>query len=227
MLKIWIFGIYKKNEYWQFSRIWFDYIKQIESTGIALPIIIPCNTKYIEKHIDFCDAFIFPGWDDIDPEVYGHENNGSENFHKNNDDFLLNCLDTIIRKKKPIFWICKWMQLINVYFWGTLVQNIPENKLHYDLTKQESEVHEVFFEKSSFLGKAFDTENIWVNSIHHQVIENLWEWLEIVAKSKEGYAEAITHTKHKIYWVQWHPEMMKKHAALFKYILEDFQNTKS
>lgn len=223
MLKIWIFATYKKKEYGQFSRLWFDYIKQIEWTNIALPVIIPCNTKYIQEHIAHCDAFIFPGWDDIDPEVYGHQNNGSKNFHKTNDLFLLECMKQIIESKKPIFWICKGMQLINTYFWGTLVQDIPENTLHYDLTKQESEVHKIYFEDNSFLSDIFKTQDLWVNSIHHQVIDTLWAWLTVQAKSEEWYIEAIKHKDLEIYGVQWHPEMMLEHSPLFLSLFQQFQ----
>ncbi len=226
MLKIWILATYKKKEYGQFSRLWFDYIKQIESTGLAIPIIIPCNTTLIEEHITYCDAFIFPWWDDIAPEIYGKENNGSINFHKSNDLFLLDSMKKIVEAKKPIFWICKWMQLINVCFWGTLIQDIPENKLHYDLTKQESEAHKIYFEQDSFLAKAFKTQNLGVNSIHHQVIDTLWEWLEITARSEEWYPEAVQHKELKVYGVQWHPEMMKEHNILFTYLFEEFKKLK-
>lgn len=220
MLRVGIISIYKKYDFWEFSRIGFDYVKQVEDTGLAYASIVPCNTQFIEKQIDDYDIIIFPWWEDIHPHLYGQKLNGSKSLHKENDKFLLECLDTAIKMQKPILGICKGMQLINTYFWGSLKQNIAHADLHNNLEKQNSTVHPVYVEWNSILWEIFPEKQCDVNSIHHQAIEQLWEWLEVIAKSEDAYIEAIQHSHHKILGVQWHPEMLPNNRKFFHEILQ-------
>jgi putative glutamine amidotransferase len=220
MLRVGIISIYKKYDFWEFSRIWFDYVRQVENTGLAYASVIPCNTQYIKKHIEACDIIIFPWGEDIHPNLYGQEIEGSKSLHKNNDTFLLECLDIAINMKKPIFGICKGMQLINIYFWGSLIQNIAHAELHNNLEKQNSSVHSIQLEWDSVLWDIFPEKKCDVNSIHHQAIDQLWEGLEVIAKSEDAYIEAIKHSHKKIIGVQWHPEMMSDNTKFFRIILE-------
>jgi putative glutamine amidotransferase len=48
----------------------------------------------------------------------------------------------------------------------------------------------------------------WVNSSHHQSVDNVGDGLQVVAKADDGIIEAIEATAHD-HWVlglQWHPE---------------------
>ena len=51
----------------------------------------------------------------------------------------------------------------------------------------------------------YKEDKLEVNSFHHQIIKDLGDGLKAIAKSDEGYIEAIEG--NNIYAVQWHPEI--------------------
>jgi len=224
MLKIWIIGIHKKEKYGQYSRIAFNYIEAIEATGLAIPYIIPCNTKHIDWHIENCDGFIFPWWQDIDPKIYNKENCGSKESIIENDIVLLDAIQKIEKTDKLLFGICRGMQLINVYYEWTLIQHIENSDAHDDIKAENRIAHDIILWEWTFLREAFWTKKIEVNSIHHQAIEKLWEWIESIAHSDDGYIEWIQVNGKNILWVQWHPELLSDHRILFQTLFEKFIN---
>ena len=120
MLKIWIVGIYKEEDHEQYSRLGFNYVTAIESSGIAIPYIIPCNTKHLSWHIENCDGFILSWGQDIDPKIYKQKNTASKDYSIENDQALLDFIDQVEKTDKLLFGICRGMQLINVYYDKTL-----------------------------------------------------------------------------------------------------------
>ena len=226
MLKIWIVGIYKKEDHEQYSRLGFHYIKAIESTGIAIPYIIPCNTKYMDYHIQNCDGFILPWGQDIDPEVYRQKNTASVDYSLENDHVLLDFIEKVVKTDKLLFWICRGMQLINVYYWWTLIQDIENTDIHDDIKGEDRMAHNIIIESWNVLEEVFWKKEIEVNSIHHQAIQKLWKWIEIISRSDDGYIEWIHVRGKNILWVQWHPELLTKHQILFQTIFQKYiENT--
>ena len=86
---------------------------------------------------------------------------------------------------KPILGICRGIQAINVCFGGSLYQDIPYHKL------SKEERHNVKFEKESFLYNCYNTEQMLINSLHHQSIKEVAKGFNVVAKSDDGIIEAI------------------------------------
>ncbi|MBM7625112.1 gamma-glutamyl-gamma-aminobutyrate hydrolase PuuD [Sporohalobacter salinus] len=122
------------------------------------------------------------------------------------------------------------MQLINIYYGGTLYQDLDNHMedVHYhdvlDFPKWYP-VHKVKLEKESHLAKAFKKLEIETNSIHHQIIKEVGDGLEIIARTSDGIIEGI-EDRNKLFLagVQWHPEMMfeevKEQKELFDYFIE-------
>lgn len=150
MLKVWIIAVYKQEAIDKINRVALDYISAVENTGIATAYIIPCNTRNINRYVDDLDIFIIPWGDDIDPSLYKQENKWSHDCIKENDQFLLKFIEEINKTDKLLLWICKGHQLINIFFWWTLQQDIPEKKLHYQYEKQEEAVHDAEIKKKQY-----------------------------------------------------------------------------
>lgn len=218
--KIGIIAICKQDDFESINKLQFSYVDMVEQSW-AIAYIIPANTKHLEHFIEEMDGFIFPGADeDVCPELYGQENISSYDCIKENDQFLLDTFDTIFTSNKPVLGICKWHQIINIYFWWTLNQDIDDNGSHLNTQKYSEVVHDVVIQDGSFLSEVFTTWKLWVNSAHHQCVDTLWKDLQISATSTDGYIEAIQHNSKPIYGFQWHPERMSKHLPIFQKFIE-------
>ncbi|MBO5293373.1 MAG: gamma-glutamyl-gamma-aminobutyrate hydrolase family protein [Lachnospiraceae bacterium] len=155
--------------------------------------------------ISNCAALLLPGGGDIDPALFGDTNQGSRNIDRTLDLFQLALLDRFVKSGKPVLGICKGMQLINVYFGGSIVQDLPTASVH--AWDNGDKLHPVFTKQNSFLSTLYGNE-ILVNSAHHQGIGTPGKGLRIIQTARDGVAEAFLHTALPIYAVQWHPERL-------------------
>lgn len=168
-----------------------EYVKACQSVGIET--IVDFQPKSIKEF----DGLLIPGGGDIDPKSYGQENISCQKIDLERDKQTFKLIKKFINSNKAILGICMGCQYINVYFGGTLKQNINGHK---------DTVHNVIAFPSivaDYLGESFI-----VNSLHHQCVDNLGKDLEIVAKSTDDVVEAIYNREHKILGIQWHPEKL-------------------
>ncbi len=164
----------------------------------------PCTSLSLSK-LSTCDVLILPGGCDITPGFYGQEKRGSRTIDTELDLLQFQALEFFVRTKKPVFGICKGMQLINVYFGGTLIQHLPNTDAH-----QQSEgdlLHSSYITEDCILSDLFGREFI-INSNHHQAVDKLGQHLKVVQMSLDGVVEGFYHENLPIFAVQWHPERM-------------------
>lgn len=179
-----------------------NYINALSALG-AKPIQVGADCEATEF-----DGLLLPGGKDIDPGRYGQDNSACGPLDPELDDWQFAVTDAFAKLKKPIFGVCRGHQLLNVYFGGTLIQNIAHAALHAcDPGTETGKVHSNSCEAGSFLAKLYGTE-FFTNSSHHQAIDRLGDKLNIVMRSPEGYAEGMHHEELPIWSVQWHPERM-------------------
>jgi putative glutamine amidotransferase len=157
------------------------------------------------------DGFLIPGGQsDVDPALYAQENQWSTNINTENDRILIDVIVKIVQSWKPMLWICKGMQLINVALWGLLIQDVPNTEYSFDC------IHNVNITHDSKLFQIYKQQILSVNSLHHQAVKQVGKWLCVVAHNEEWIIEAIESEDWKIIWVQWHPEYIKEQNCLFK-----------
>ena len=185
-----------------------------------------------DNELNDCDALVLSGGSDIDPVFYGgqlHYPKAPEQWNRDRDVFELSLLQSALNQSKPVLGICRGMQLINVAFHGTMVQNlgVELNKIHEG---NPDKLHTVNIEDGSILHEIAGHRKSEVNSAHHQSIDRPGEELTISAHSEEGVAEAVEWKdatgKSFLLAVQWHPERMFKfqleNSSLSKLIRERF-----
>ena len=161
----------------------------------------------IHRYIAGIDGLIIPGGVDIDPSYYNEENNACEDINPRLDAYEIKALEEAVKLKIPVLGICRGHQLINVFFKGTLYQNIFCCDFHKRY-KDKDRVHCTKVDPKGFVYDVYKNEKICVNSAHHQAIKDLGEDLIPVQYSEEGLIEAIQHKYLPIFGVQWHPERM-------------------
>ena len=189
------------------------------------------------KDIEDCDGVIFPGGlPDVDPELYGEENQGSMNLDRTLDDEQMAMIDAAVKAKKPILAICRGMQLVNVYFGGTLIQDLENGTMH-KYVPNENKLHDTVCISGTPFAIIYGDTGI-VNSAHHQAVKKLgkgfkigqvWlsgklspeqkkEWLEKIENDENleieckrtCIIEGMIHKELPIIMVQWHPELMHR-----------------
>ncbi len=191
-----------------------DMANYISQKGI-LPVLLPdIDNLFLSDLLSEMDGFILQGGSDIAPETYNEKPVGQWKGDPYRDAYELKILDYAIQNSKPVFAICRGFQLMNVYFGGSLYQDIDTqlvNKgLHRSAEKYDTIKHSIKFEKGKLLDEIYS--NImqpYVNSVHHQAVKDLGKDLEIYAYSDDGIIEAfgyINEPAGKVFGVQWHPE---------------------
>ncbi len=160
-----------------------------------------------------CDGFLFTGGIDINPYFYKknpHKELGE--FNSKLDLFQLSLMQNIISSKKPFLAICRGIQILNVACGGTLYQDfseVPNNTIqHYQKSAKYEFIHLINIKTDSLLYNLFG-ESLYVNSFHHQCINQLGDNLSISAIAPDNIIEAIELNNYTFgIGVQWHPEMM-------------------
>lgn len=161
----------------------------------------------LENILSYADMIIIPGGVDVNPALYGELNTDSRDIDDELDKLELEVLGYAVENHIPVLGICRGLQIINVFFGGTLTQNIDSCDVHTNIGLVDR-VHPSFAEEGSFIAEAYGDTEIMVNSAHHQAIKDLGEGLEPIQWSNDGIIEAVEHDEYDIAAVQWHPERM-------------------
>ena len=178
-----------------------NYIAALKANDIEV-----INTLDVEEALK-CDGLLLPGGGDMDPKYYGEEMNGSDEPDRELDKAQWDVLDAFVKEKKPVLGICRGMQLINVYFGGSLYQDLKTKDAHSRKNGVDS-VHSV---KSIVEDNLFENlygNEFFVNSAHHQGVKKIGEGLISVLEANEGVCEALLHKYLPIVATQFHPERM-------------------
>lgn len=129
-------------------------------------------------------------------------------------------LNQVVDQKLPILGICRGAQLLNVYFGGSLFQDIAEFYREQPQLQTVLPKSTVIIEPQSRLYSIFRKKYMRVNSLHHQSVKTLGANLKISAQEPSGVVEAIEHTQMPfVIGVQWHPEFLityRRQRLLFR-----------
>ncbi len=204
-----------KESYWMLP----GYMKGIEEAG-GIPIMLPLTSdlEVILTIANTFDGFLFTGGHDINPEAYGEQVEAACGELSDERDIMETLLfKQVIELDKPVFGICRGLQLFNVLLGGTLYQDLPTQRRTGNKVEHKQEppytkpVHSVYIEEGNQLYKMINTDSLKVNSYHHQGIKKLSEHLLAVAIAEDGLIEAVIMPEKKfILAVQWHPEFTYK-----------------
>lgn len=154
-----------------------------------------------------CDGLILCGGYDLEPSLYHQTNQGSVNMDRIRDEAELMLARGYLAAGKPVFGICRGLQLLNVIFGGDLIQHLPTTQLHSSGTGVDL-IHETITAEGSLLYHLYGKSPV-TNSSHHQAIGRLGKGLIATQWSEQGHViEAFEHKSLPVFAVQWHPERM-------------------
>ncbi|MEG2176872.1 MAG: gamma-glutamyl-gamma-aminobutyrate hydrolase family protein [Oscillibacter sp.] len=173
-----------------------NYCRAVEAAGGAILF-----SREIQAAIG-CDGLLLPGGGDLAPWRYGQGDCGSRRGDVTRDEAELTLAAQFAALNKPILGICRGMQLLNVYFGGTLLQDIPG----HNARDGEDSLHTAKA-APSFLTALYGAEHV-INSAHHQAVDRLGGGLQAVQWAQDGVVEALCHETLPVWGVQWHPERL-------------------
>lgn len=203
-----------------------SYCRSVYASG-NVPFVIPATTNRdeIARAFDNLDALILCGGEDVAPARYGAEalpKCGKPNLLRDTWEWAL--LDEAVKRRTPVVGTCRGLQLINVYFGGTLYQDLP-SECPGVLMHCADVRHPIDVEPGSHLAEIFGTTNAVVNTWHHQAVKDLAPGFRITARAPDGVVEAIESETLPIAAVQFHPEVLfaakgeRAYLDFFTYIL--------
>lgn len=212
--------------------IWMlpDYMNAVLECG-GIPVIFPITSdeKVIKELSNKASGFIFTGGPDVDPSLYNQEKlEWCGSICACRDTLEMKVLKEATKLDKPILGICRGFQIINVFFGGTLYQDLPSENPSYVNHRMDSPnnryEHSVNIEENTITYSIFGKETM-VNSCHHQGVKKLGDTLKAVAWANDGLIEAFERPGTKFtLCVQWHPERLylidDKQKLLFKKLVE-------
>jgi putative glutamine amidotransferase len=200
----------------QLSYFEHDMSRWLARPGV-IPVLIPdLPSERLLPILELMDGFVLQGGADIAPETYGETpiENGRWPGDRHRDRYELSILEWAFRKRKPTLGICRGFQLMNVFFGGTLHQDLKLQTgtpvEHRNAETYDRVNHEVECPEGSRLLELYSAPRFRVNSVHHQGVKTLGRTLTIDARCPDdGLIEAFHYSGPEPVWfqaVQWHPE---------------------
>jgi putative glutamine amidotransferase len=211
------------------------YFHACTSVG-AIPWMVPMlddDVETLRAIYDRLDGVFIAGGVDVDPGSYGaerHELCGRTDLPR---DFVeIQFARWAMEDGKPVFGVCRGLQVINVAAGGTLVQDCEglfAGAIKHDYFPgagwaRDYLAHDIRIAPESRLRTVFGEDRVMVNSMHHQAVETIGEGLVATAWAPDGLVEALEGTREGqfLVGVQWHPEMLIDTDAGTKRLFEEF-----
>lgn len=185
----------------------------------GMPVIIANSSDeaVIAEYIDRCDGILIPGGEDVQPKLFGSDEEANPAYLSPERDAMEIPLARLaVEADMPLFAICRGMQVLNVALGGTLSMDVYSQTpapgmhiwRHHAVLRHPA--HEVNVDKGSRL---FDylggRERVQVNSSHHCCLKRVADGLSVVGRSTDGIIEAVdVEDRTFCLGVQWHPEYM-------------------
>ena len=225
------------------------YTDAITAAG-GCPLILPLtpDPSVYETIFPLVDGFLLTGGSDIDPRRYGSDevNDKIYDVTPNREEVECLILSYAYQFDIPTLGICRGMQMMNVFFGGTLYLDLADqfdgggvrettdgqdDIHHWQNVDYSLLTHFVDIVRASKLESVIQESMIFTNSMHHQGIRNLAPMLKAVAFGPDGLVEGVeVRERTYIIGVQWHPEFFsgeRRMSCLFTSLVQEAAKTGS
>lgn len=194
-----------------------------DAGGVPFPLIH--ELALVEDYVSMIDGLLITGGGhDVDPTLYGaQETHPTVKLKPKRTLFEKDMTQKTLQKNLPVLGICGGEQLLNVALGGTLIQHIPD-EVPGALEHKQSQncyepTHTVKIEKGTLLHQILGTEELAVNTFHHQAVKEPAPGILVNARATDGMIEGIEAPAYKFcLGLQWHPEYLitSQESTLFK-----------
>jgi putative glutamine amidotransferase len=192
-----------------------SYVQAVAGAG-GIPLLIPLGLDDGELTVVLqrLDGLLLPGGGDVDPAAYrGVAHKEVRDVDSDRDRVEINLVRKAVQARKPLLAICRGHQVLNVALGGTmwedLATQLPGSIRHdyFGSGSRTDRPHMVRVRNDSILAAIFNSDEVPVNSLHHQGLRDLAPELVVSATAPDGVVEGVEIEGHPFaVGVQWHPE---------------------
>src|SRR6266511_4516021 len=190
------------------------YLHAVQQAG-GVPVLLPpqLSPAALERLVRGLDAILLTGGGDVDPASFGEAPHPTLfEVAPSRDALETQVMLYALEKRTPLLAICRGIQVLNVALGGSLHQDVatdPGTEIrHSQKEARDQTTHKVTVTPGSRLAGILGTDDVEVNSFHHQVIKTLGRGLTAVAWAPDELIEGVelADDSRFVLGVQWHPE---------------------
>jgi len=196
------------------------YLLAVQQAG-GVPVLLPPQlyAASLMRLARELDGLLLTGGGDLDPALFGEPAHPTVyEVAAARDNLESSAVKVALERQLPILAVCRGIQLLNVALGGTLFQDVgtdPGTQLqHSQPAPRDQPTHKVKVQAGSRLAETLGTDELEVNSMHHQAVKALGAGLAAVAWAPDQIVEGIemTDPSRFVLGVQWHPEDLRGHS---------------
>jgi putative glutamine amidotransferase len=215
------------------AQIGTAYLAAVQAAG-GVPVLLPpqLGEDQLAVLLSELDGVVLTGGGDVDPALYNDRSHPqTAGVDVRRDDLERAVIRWAAGNGKPIFAICRGMQILNVTLGGSLHQHVPDVYGEHINHAQEAAgysrgeaTHSVEIRPSTLLANLVGQGSLGVNSLHHQAVRAVGSHLMITARAPDGVIEAVEAPSlgRFVVGVQRHPEEMVGHSRAARRLFEAF-----
>jgi putative glutamine amidotransferase len=215
---------------WVMNHRYFTALALVGAAPVMVPLLVQ-DEEVLRGIYEGLDGVFLAGGVDVDPSAYD-ESSGALCGRTDLDRDAVELTFTRWARAdgKPVFGVCRGLQIINVAAGGSLYQDCTEHdgaiKHDYFPTAgyaRDYLAHRVQVEPGTRLHAIFGADDVPVNSMHHQGLKRVAAGLTVSATAPDGLIEALeTPGDAFCLGVQWHPEMLVESDAGTRRLFQAF-----
>jgi putative glutamine amidotransferase len=196
------------------------YLHAVQQAG-GVPVALPpqLSPASLEQLTAELGGLLLTGGGDIDPALFDEAPHPTlSDVAPSRDTLETAALQVALERGLPVLAVCRGVQVLNVALGGSLYQDVgtdPGTQIPHSQTESRDQpTHKVKVAPGSRLAAILGTDELEVNSMHHQAIKRLGRGLTAVAWAPDQIVEGaeLGDPARFVLGVQWHPEELVGHS---------------
>jgi putative glutamine amidotransferase len=196
------------------------YLNAVQQAGgVPVPLPPQLSQRALETIAAGLSGVLLTGGGDVNPARFGEAPHPTlYDVAPERDALETSAVELAMERGLPILAVCRGIQVLNVALGGTLHQDVgsdPGTQVqHSQKEPRDQPTHKVTLAPGSRLAREMGTDEVEVNSMHHQAVKGLAPCLTAVAWAPDQIVEGveIDDPRRFVLGVQWHPEELVREA---------------